>query len=170
MSCREFITRDRAKQATQWGKRMSDKAKKQASELSFSISKWFSKISTMKPSSVAVTAVVLGAAVFLLGGGVYDIINQPAPAVYVNNRFYFLYTRSVASIFGGSPLSEQFIFGTVLSVILYVLGFVGLLTLYKSAKNVTNQTQAYMSMVIGITLVALAYIFLEYFIHLKLTG
>ncbi|MCW4018785.1 MAG: hypothetical protein NWF00_08950 [Candidatus Bathyarchaeota archaeon] len=139
---------------------MSNKAKKQASELSFSISKWFSKISTMKPSSVAVTVVVMGAAVFLLGGGVYDIINQPYPAIYVNNRFYFLYPS----------LSEQFLFDTVLSVILYGIGFVGLLTLYQSARHVTNQRQAYMSMVIGITLVALAYIFLEYFVYLKLTG
>ncbi|XES76492.1 MAG: hypothetical protein ACBZ72_09940 [Candidatus Bathyarchaeia archaeon] len=139
---------------------MSDKAKKQASELSFSISKWFSKISTMKPSSVLMTVLVMGVALFLLGGGVYDIINQPYPAIYYNSRFYFLYPS----------LGEQFLFDTVISVILYLLGAVGLLVIYQSSKQAHNPRQAYMTMLIGIALVTLAYIFIEYFIHLKLTG
>jgi lysylphosphatidylglycerol synthetase-like protein (DUF2156 family) len=139
---------------------MSDKAKKQASELSFSISKWFSKISTMKPSSLLMTVLVLGVALFLLGGGVYDIINQPYPAIYYNSRFYFLYPS----------LSEQFVFDTVISVTLYLLGFIGLLTVYQSSKHAYSPRQAYMTMIIGASLITLAYIFIEYFIRLKLTG
>jgi hypothetical protein len=139
---------------------MSEKAKKQASSLSFAISRWFSRISTMKPSSLLVTIVVMGVAVFLLGGGLYDIINQPLPAVYYNSRFYFLYPS----------LSEQFIFDTVISVTLYILGFIGLLMLYQSSRHAYSPRQAYMTMVIGATLLLLAYIFIEYFIHLKLVG
>lgn len=139
---------------------MSDKVKKQASSLSFSLSKWFSKISTTKPSSLLITVVVMGTALFLLGGGLYDIINQPLPAVYYNSRFYFLYPS----------VSEQFIFDTVVSVMLYLVGFVGLLTLYQSSRHAYNPRQAYMTMIIGATLLLIAYLFLEYFIHLKLIG
>ncbi|MCW4011203.1 MAG: OST3/OST6 family protein [Candidatus Bathyarchaeota archaeon] len=139
---------------------MSDKAKKQASSLSFTLSQWFSKISTMKPSSLLVTGVVIGTALFLFGGGIYDIINQPYPAVYYNSRFYFLYPQ----------LSEQFIFDTVISVILYAMGFVGLIALYQSSKHAYSPRQAYMTMVVGVTLLFLAYLFLEYFIRLKISG
>ncbi len=139
---------------------MSDKAKKQASSLSFSLSRWFSKISTMKPSSLLITAVLMGTALFFLGGGVYDLINQPLPAVYYNSRFYFLYPQ----------LNEQFVFDTVISVILYITGFVGLLMLYQSSKHAYSPRQAYMTMVIGVSLILIAYLFLEYFIRLKISG
>lgn len=139
---------------------MSEKVKKQASGLSFSFSRWFSRISTMKPSSVLVTIAVLGVAIFLLAGGLYDIINQPLPAVYYNSRFYFLYPS----------LSEQFIFDTVVSGILYVLGFVGLLAIYQSSRHAYNQRQAYMTMIIGSSLLLIAYLFIEYFIQVKISG
>ncbi len=139
---------------------MSEKVKKQASGLSFSFSRWFSRISTMKPSSVLITIVVLGVAVFLFAGGLYDIINQPLPAVYYNSRFYFLYPS----------LSEQFVFDTVVSGILYVLGFVGLLAIYQSSRHAYNQRQAYMTMIIGSTLLLIAYLFIEYFVQLKISG
>jgi hypothetical protein len=139
---------------------MSNKVKKQATSLSFSLSKWFSKISTAKPSTFIVTAVVLGTALFLLGGGLYDIINNPLPAVYYNSRFYFLYP----------DMGSQFLFDTVISATLYLMGFIGLLTVYQSSKHAYNPRQAYMMLMIGATLLLLTYIFLEYVIHLKLTG
>ena len=139
---------------------MSDKAKKQASELSFSLSRWFSRVSTMKPSNLLFTIIIMSGSVLLLGGIVYDVVIQPLPAVYVNNRFYFLYPQ----------LNEQFIFDTVVSGILYVAGFIGLLAIYQSARNAYNPRQAYMTMIVGATLVLISYIFLEYFIRLKASG
>jgi hypothetical protein len=139
---------------------MSDKAKKQASELSFSLSRWFRRVSTMKPSNLLFTIIIMSGSVLLLGGIVYDIVNQPLPAVYVNNRFYFLYPQ----------LNEQFIFDTVVSGILYVAGFIGLLAIYQSARQAYNPRQAYMTMIVGVTLLLISYIFLEYFIRLKASG
>jgi hypothetical protein len=139
---------------------MSDKAKKQASELSFSLSRWFRRVSTMKPSNLLFTIIIMSGSVLLLGGIVYDIVNQPLPAVYVNNRFYFLYPQ----------LNEQFIFDTVVSGILYVAGFIGLLAIYQSARQAYNPRQAYMTMIVGATLLLISYIFLEYFIRLKASG
>jgi hypothetical protein len=139
---------------------MSDKVKKQASSLSFSLSRWFSKISTAKPSTFLMTMLVLGFSIFLFGGGLYDIIIQPLPSLYYGNRFYFLYPE----------LSSQFLFDTVLSCILYVAGFIGMLAIYQSSKQAYNPRQAYMTLIIGVTLVVIAYIFLEYFVHLKVSG
>jgi len=139
---------------------MSEKAKKQASSLSFTLSRWFSKVSTMKPSTTIVTFVVIGATVLLLSGIVYDVVNRPYPAIYYQNRFYFLYPQ----------LSEQFLFDTVVSAILYVVGFVGLMAIYQSSRQAYHPRSAYMTMIVGATLLLIAYIFLEYFVRLKLTG
>jgi hypothetical protein len=145
---------------------MSDKAKKQASSLPFTLSKWFSKISTMRPSSVIISIVVIGGCILLLGGIVYDIVNTPYPAVYVSSssgssgRFYFMYPS----------LSEQFGFDTVISGFLYALGFIGLLAIYQSSRHIYNPRQAYMTMIVGAMLVFVAYLFIEYFIYAKIHG
>jgi len=136
---------------------MSDKFKKQASSLSFSLSRWFRKISTAKPSALIITILTLGVTIFLFGGGLYDIIVAPLPALYYGGRFYFLYPA----------LDTQFTFDTVISGILYVTGFVGLLAMYQSSKHAYNPRQAYMTMIIGAALLFIAYLFLEYFINLK---
>ena len=139
---------------------MSDKVKKQASSLSFSLSKWFKRISTMKPSTFIVSTVVIGAVVFLFSGGLYDIIVQPLVAFYNGQRFYFLYPE----------ISSQFIFDTVVAAILYIVGFIGLMSIYQSSRHAYNSRQAYMTMIIGATLLLIAYVFLEYFVHMKLSG
>jgi hypothetical protein len=141
---------------------MSTKVKKQASSLSFSLSRWFNKISTAKPSTFLVSIIVLGGAIFLFGGGLYDIIVQPMASYYATDssgvgKFYFLYP----------DLSAQFLFDTVLSAMLYVLGFIGLLSIYQSSKHAYNPRSAYMQMILGVTLLLLSYIVLEYFLKLK---
>jgi hypothetical protein len=139
---------------------MSSKIKKSSSSLSFSLSRWFRKISTTAPSTFVVTAVVLSYAIFLFGGGLFTIINRPLPSAYYSGRFFFLFP----------DISSQFISDTVISAILYALGFVGLLAIYQSTKSAYKPRQAYMMLVIGVAFLLLAYIFLEGSIQFKASG
>jgi hypothetical protein len=139
---------------------MSRKVKKQASSMSFSLSRWFSRISTAKPSALITSIIVVASAVFLFGGGLYTIIIRPLPSAYYNNRFYFLYP----------DLGSQFISDTVIATMLYALGFIGLLAIYQSTKYAYKPRQAYMMLVVGVALLFLAYIFLEDSIQIKLGG
>ena len=139
---------------------MSKKVKRRASSISFSLSRWFSKISTTKPSSLVVSIVVIAYAIFLFGGGLYTIISSPLPAFYTGRGFIFLYPE----------LGRQFIADTVISVMLYAIGFAGLLAIYQSTKYAYKPRQAYMMLVIGVALLLLAYIFLEEAILIKLGG
>jgi len=50
---------------------------------------------------------------------------------------------------------------------LYVFGLVGLLLMYQSTKSAYKPRNAYMTLIVGVTLVAFAYIFLEAVIRLK---
>jgi hypothetical protein len=139
---------------------MSSKIKKSSSSVSFSLSRWFRKISTSASSTLVITAVGISYALFIFGGGLFTLITHPLPSAYVSGRFYFLYPS----------LSSQFISDTVVSVILYALGFAGLLIIYQSTKSAYKPRQAYMMIVIGVTFLLLAYIFLEGAIAFKSSG
>lgn len=141
--------------------KMSKKVKRQASSMSFSLSRWFRRISESRPSSTTFTIVVVAFAVFLFGGGLLTIITRPDIAIYTQQgRFLFLYPE----------LSGQFVMDTFLSAMLYALGLLGLLLIYRSTKNAFKPRQAYLGMIVGVSLVLLAYIFLEGSILTKLQG
>lgn len=143
---------------------MSNKVKKTASTMSFSLSRWFRKISTAQPSSILISIIVIAYAIFLLGGGLFSLITQPPYYAYISNNFYFIWSRMLQ---GSSALGEQFVSETLISNALYAMGFVGLFAIYQSTKYAYKPRQAYMMLVIGVTLLLLAYIFLEYAIDVK---
>ncbi len=141
---------------------MSRKVKKnmskRASSLSFSLSRWYRRMSTIKPSSVVIAAIIIAFAIFILAGGLFTIINHPSPAYYSGSRFYFLFPS----------LSGQFVSDTVISATLYALGFAGLLAIYQSTKNAYNPRQAYILLIVGISLLLVAYVALESAIYAKM--
>jgi hypothetical protein len=137
---------------------VSKKIKKRTASTSFSLSRWFNRISTTKPSSFVISTIVIAYAIFLFGGGLYTIISSPLPAFYTGKGFIFIYP----------DLGRQFISDSVISVMLYAIGFAGLLAVYQSTKYAYKPRQAYMMLVIGVTLLLLAYIFLEDAIQIKL--
>lgn len=136
---------------------MTSKIKKSSGNVSFSLSRWFRKLSTNAPSAFIVTAVGISYAIFLFGGGLFTLINHPLPSAYVNGVFYFLYP----------DISSQFVADTLISVTLYALGFMGLLAIYQSTKSAYKPRQAYMLLVIGVALLLLSYVFLEGSISFK---
>jgi hypothetical protein len=139
---------------------MSRKIKREISSLSFSINRLYQKISTAKPSTLFISMLAMAIAVFFFGGGLYDIIMKPLPAVYYGGTFVFLYPQ----------LSEQFISDSLVAIILYSLGIAGLVVMYQSTKYAYKPRQAYMMFLVGVVLVFLSYILLETTIELKLKG
>jgi uncharacterized membrane protein YgdD (TMEM256/DUF423 family) len=139
-------------------KPMSKSVKKGVSSLSFSMSRLYRAITTVRPSSFVVSALVVAVGIFLFGGGLYDLIVKPLPAVYYQGQFLFLYPQ----------LSEQFISDSIVAMTLYAFGAIGLIMIYQSTKYVYKPRQAYMMLMMGIVLLLIAYIFLEESIHIKL--
>jgi hypothetical protein len=139
---------------------MSKSVKKGMSSISFSLNRFYHTLTTTRPSNLILPIIAIGVAVFLFGGGLYDIIMKPLPAVYYGGRFLLLYPQ----------LSEQFISDSIVAMTIYGLGIVGLLSIYQSTKYVYKPRQAYMMMIVGIVLLLLAYIFLEASIQIKLNG
>jgi hypothetical protein len=136
---------------------MSNKIKKSSETVSFSLSRWFRKMATNTPVPFLVTVVGMAYAIFLFGGGLYTLITGPPTAQYYNNQFIFL----------APGASYQYVSDTIISVILYALGFVGLMAIYQSTKSAYKPRQAYILLITGVTFVLISYIFLEGAISFK---
>jgi hypothetical protein len=137
---------------------MSRTVKKKISSMSYSLNGLYRKISTMKPSTFVFSIITIAIAIFLFGGGLYDLTVKPYPAVYSQGRFVLVDPR----------LSEQFIADSIATIILYSIGTVGLIVIYESTKYAYKPRQAYMMFVVGTVLLLLAYIFLEVEMKIKI--
>lgn len=137
---------------------MSSSVKRGISSLSFSLNKLYRVITTAKPSSLVISVISVSIAVFLFGGGLYDLIMKPLPAVYYGGRFLILYPQ----------LTEQFIGDSIVAMTVYALGIIGMIAVYQSSRYVYKPRQAYMLLLIGFVFVFLAYMFLEQTIRIKL--
>ena len=139
-------------------KKVSRNVKRRISSLSYSINRFYRKISTTKPSTMVLSAIVIAAAIFLFGGGIYDLVNRPLPSAYVSSRFIFLYPQ----------LSEQFMTDSIIAMTLYSLGIIGAIAIYQSTKYAYKPRQAYLMFLIGAVFLIMAYIFLETIIQIKM--
>lgn len=121
--------------------------------LSHFLQKVYWKIVNVKPSTLLLAIVVTAASIFFLGGGIYNLLEQPAFAVFISGRPYFAYPYS---------LSEQFLGESMFVMILYGVGTAGLLIAYQSTKYAYRPRQAYMLLLMGVLLIVISYIFVEY--------
>lgn len=137
---------------------MSHKVKRQNSSMASSFERWMNKISSIRLSSFTITLIVIAYAIFLFGGGLFTIVVPIFPP-YINNNFLFIYPE----------LASQFISDTVIAATLYVMGFTGLMALYQSTKYAYKPRQAYMTAIIGVSLLLIAYIFLESILAIKIS-
>ena len=139
---------------------VSSKIKKRSSDVSFSLSRWFRRVSTTTPTALILTIVGVAYSVFLLAGGLYTLITKPIPAYVGQTQIIFLYPG----------ISGQFVSDTIIAGILYAFGFAGLFAIYQSTKSAYKPRQAYMLLIVGVAFLLLSYILLEGSISYKTAG
>ena len=111
------------------------------------------KIITAKPSIFVIAVVVVAASVFLLGGGVYDVLEKPLVAV--------VQTGGRIIVFYPYAINEQLLLESIVVMTGYAIGVVGFLLTYQSTKYAYRPRQAYMLLLVGCVLIITAYIFIE---------
>lgn len=131
---------------------------KQISSLAFWVQKTYERIMSFKPSPFLVGIATVAASIFLLGGGLYDLLVQPERAWYYGGRMIVFYP---------STLTEQFLMGSILIMIFGVMGFAGFLIAYRSTKYAYNPRQAYRFLLVGCALLVIGYILIENGLLLK---
>ncbi len=129
------------------------------SSLIYYIQKAYWKIVTARPSLFVIAMIVIAASIFLLGGGVYDLLEKPLVAAFAaGGRIIFYYPYGI---------NEQFIAESLFVMIIYAIAVVGLLLTYESTKYAFKPRQAFMLLLVGCTFVFVAYICIEYLLRAR---
>jgi len=127
--------------------------KRRISSLSFFVQKAYGKIIIAKPSIFFIAVIAVATSVFLLGGGVYDLLEKPYWAIFQESgRIIVFYPYA---------LNEQFLMESMVVMVGYAIGVVGFLLTYQSTKYAYRPRQAYILLLVGCVLVITAYIFIE---------
>lgn len=129
--------------------------------LAFYMRKAYSKIVTAKPSMRVIAVVAVSFSIFLLGGGVYDILEKPLTAIPFQGRWIFYYPYTV---------HEQSVLDSLIAMLLYAIGATGFWLTYQSTKYAYKPRQAFIFLLIGATFIVIAYLYIEYIIWLKLSA
>jgi len=132
---------------------MARQLRRRFSSFAFSMQKAYWKMVTAKPSIFVTAVLVVAASIFLLGGGVYDILEKPLFAIVASGGRIITYYPY--------QLNEQFLVESIIVMILYAIGVVGLLLTYQSTKYAYSSRQAYRLLLVGCVLIVVAYIFIE---------
>ena len=137
---------------------MPRKMKKGAESIAFHLRKAYWRIITLKPSVWIVGSLLICIAIFMIGGGIFNLMERPLVA-------------GAYQMPGGEPgpllfhypygIHGQFIAESVLVIILYSLGVAGLLMVYQSTKHAYKPRQAYIMLTVGLTLILISYIVIE---------
>lgn len=128
--------------------------------LGYASRKAYWKIVTAKPSVFIVASIVVALSIFLLGGGVFNILER-------NIMLSLPVGRSVLTFFPG--VHQQVVLGSLFVMVSYFFGVAGILLMYQSTKYAYKPRQAFMLLIVGALFTLMAYIYIENRIWLKIT-
>ena len=129
--------------------------------LGFTLRKTYRKLTTAKPSVFIIAAIIAGASIFFLGGGVYDILEKPLVAIPIGSTVLFFYPGTI---------QEQTILDSFFVMICYFFGLIGLLMVYQSTRYAYRPRQAFILLLVGAMFILIAYYNIENLIYAKLTA
>jgi lysylphosphatidylglycerol synthetase-like protein (DUF2156 family) len=133
------------------------------SSFAYNVQKAYRRILAFKISWTVIALIGVAASIFILGGGVFDIIEKPLALLpgASSGSFLFYYPYE---------LNAQTLNESVFVMFLYVIGFAGLATIYQSTKYAHKPREAFTWLLIGIILTVIAFYGIETLIALKLSG
>lgn len=140
-------------------KPLTNRIVKWFASLGFTLRRAYWKILTAKPSVFIVAAIVTSFSVFLLAGGIYDILEKPLAAIPYGSRVLFFYPYT---------LQAQAVIESVGVMVSYAMGAVGILLMYQSTKYAYKPRQAFMMLLSGVILILIAYFYIESLVFSKL--
>jgi len=135
------------------GTKLSKKMKRRFSSTSFSLQKASLRLAKYRPSPFLVAAAVMGASIFLLGGGIYDIFMEPLTILPIGGGRFLSYVPY--------RIHEQLLMGSIGVMILYSLGAVGLLLIYQSTRYIRKPQQVSLLSKVGVALFLISFVAVE---------
>ena len=115
-------------------------------------------LSAYKPSPLVVALAAVAVAIFLFGGGVYDVVVKPVVAVPRPRSIWVAYPYT---------LLEQWLMESIISMVSFAMGFAGLFLIYESTKYADDPHRAYYRFIVGVLLLLAAYFMGQYMLRVQ---
>jgi hypothetical protein len=97
---------------------------------------------TMKPSTTVIVGIVVAFTIFILVGGIYDLLEKPLAILpKASSGWTFIYKGSI---------NAQTINESIVSGLLYIIGLAGLYMLLRSTRMAYRPRQAYIFLILGV--------------------
>lgn len=100
---------------------------------------------------------------FIIAGLLYDITRNTIPLNYKQED----QTKRIIPVFFWADLHEQFAIEGVVASIVVLIGACGVLFIYQSTRHFYRPKSAYSYLAVGIALILLSFVLIEYFIAQK---
>jgi hypothetical protein len=107
-----------------------------------------------------VATIIAAVSIFLLGGGVYDILEKPLLAIPVSSTQILFYYPGT--------LADQTLLDSFFAMTSYFFGVLGILLIYQSTKYAYKPRQAFMLLLVGALFFLMAYFLIENLVFSKL--
>lgn len=111
----------------------------------------FARLARYRPPPLLIAVILLLATIFLISGGVY--------LIFMPKEVIAPYYGGLVAIYRG--IHNQALAESIAVMLIYILGAVGLMLIYRSARHRHNPNQAYMMIVIGMMLLVIALTLIE---------
>lgn len=119
----------------------------------------FLKIRVVQPSTVLLAGIIIAVSIFIMGGGIYDLLESPLA---------LLPSSSGTWLFVYPSLSAQTWNESIYTMSLLTLGITGTLFCYRSSRYAFKPRQANLLLMLGVVLIAVSILGLEYGLYLKI--
>ena len=138
---------------------MPRRAKKTVTDLSYGLRRTWRRVHVATPSPYIVALLVTSICIFILGGGIYDLLEKPIALIPLRGRWIFYYP---------TQLHMQVLNESLIVMLLYALGVGGLILAYHSTKYEYRPRQAYTTLMLGVIFIFIAFLALEFILGQKL--
>lgn len=108
------------------------------------------RVRQYQPSTTVIIILLMGFSIFILGGGIYDIMQQPSHELF----FY-------------PGMSDQFLNESLIFMLFLVMGIIGGLLAYRSTRYTYRPREAKMFLLIGLALLVVSFLGTEIILSLK---
>lgn len=137
---------------------MSSKRRNKKLPRSRFLQKIYTRLASYHPSRSIIALIIAGVSIFLIGGGVYDLFMNPVFMLPfgVSRKIYGIHTQTVIESIG--------------VMMLYTLGFIGLILIYYSTRYLHNERYAFILLGVGAAMLLASIIVVEQFILQILYG
>ena len=137
---------------------MSSKKRSKKSPRSHFLQKIYTRLASYHPPRSIIALIIAGVSIFLIGGGVYDLFMNPVFMLPfgVSRKIYGIHAQTVIESIG--------------VMMLYTLGFIGLILIYYSTRYLHNERYAFILLGVGAAMLLASIIVVEQFILQILYG